>query len=62
MAEGLGKVTMLDASAEMLSIARDKLKIAIDDKIVDSIIEAKMPDLPFDDGTFDAVMYNFVSF
>ena len=45
----------------MLSVARDKLKTAIDSKAIDNIIQAKLPLLPFDDGAFDAIMYNFVS-
>ena len=59
--KGLGKVTMIDASAEMLSVAKKKLKTAIDTKVIDNVIQVKMPPLPFEDGTFDAVMFNLVS-
>ena len=58
---GVGKISLLDSSPEMLKVAAEKLKTAIDTNIVDKITEAILPDLPFDDGNFDAVMYNYVS-
>ena len=58
---GVGKISLLDASTEMLNIAKDKLKDAIQHNIVDACVEAVLPDLPFEDGIFDAVMYNQVS-
>ena len=58
---GVGKISLLDSSPEMLKVAAKKLKTAIDTNIVDKITEAILPDLPFDDGNFDAVMYNYVS-
>ena len=58
---GVGKISLLDASTEMMNIAKDKLKHAIQQNIVDACVEAVLPDLPFEDGMFDAVMYNNVS-
>ena len=59
---GVGKVTLMDASHNMLSKARDKLKDAIDKKIVDQVIEAKLPKIPVEDGTFDMVLYSLVRY
>ena len=58
---GVGKLCLLDASSEMLNIAKHKLEDYIEQNVVDAVIKAKLPDLPFDDGTFDAVMFNHVS-
>ena len=58
---GVGKLCLLDASSEMLNIAKHKLEDKIKQNVVDAIIKAKLPDLPFDDGTFDVVMFNHVS-
>ena len=41
-------------------MAKDKLKNAIDEKIVDQVVQAKMPTLPFADGNFDAVLFSLV--
>ena len=57
---GVGKLCLLDASTEMLNIAKHKLEDNIKHNVVD-IIKAKLPDLPFSDGIFDAVMFNHVS-
>ena len=59
---GLGKLTLLDGSAGMLNVSRNKLQDAIDKKIVDKVIEAKLPRLPFDDGMFDVVFFCQVCF
>ena len=59
---GVGKVTLMDASHNMLSKARDKLKDAIEKKIVDQVIEAKLPKIPVEDGTFDMVLYSLVRY
>ena len=59
---GVGKVTLMDASHNMLSKARDKLKDAIDKKIVDQVIEAILPKIPVEDGTFDMVLYSLVRY
>ena len=69
---GVGNMSLLDASVEMLRLAKENLKgswqtDSVGDKgelveeHVRDIIEAKLPTLPFQDGTFDAVMYNYVS-
>lgn len=50
---GVGKVTLLDGSPDMLNVAKDKLKDEIDKKVVDKAVEVKMPALPFDNGSFD---------
>ena len=57
---GVRKLCLLDASSEMLNIAKHKLEDNIKHSVVD-IIKAKLPDLPFDDRTFDVVMFNNVS-
>ncbi|CAH1798931.1 unnamed protein product [Owenia fusiformis] len=55
--EGLGHVTLLDASEGMLHVAKKKLQTFIkDDKAV--VTHGIMPDLDFPDDTFDAVMFN----
>ena len=69
---GVGNVSLLDASVEMLKLAKENLKGSTESNSVREkdereeyhvrdIIEAKLPALPFQDGTFDAVMYNYVS-
>ena len=58
---GIGKLSLLDASPKMLNIAKVKLNDAIKQNVVDTVVEAKLPDLPFEDGIFDAVMFNQVS-
>ena len=58
---GIGKLSLLDASPAMLFIAKVNLNDAIKQNIVDAVVEAKLPDLPFEDGIFDAVMFNQVS-
>ncbi|CAH1798928.1 unnamed protein product [Owenia fusiformis] len=56
--EGLGHVTLLDASEGMLHVAKKKLHTFIrDDRAV--VKHGTMPDLDFPDDTFDAVMFNF---
>ena len=51
----------MDACVEMLKFAEQKLKDAIEKDIIGEIIGAKLPALPFDDGSFDAVMFHYVS-
>ena len=55
---GVGKITLLDASREMLDIAEEKLADAIKTKEIDTVVHSKLPELPFEEETFDAVMYN----
>ena len=57
---GVGKITLLDASKDMLAVAKEKLKAEIDSGIVDKVVEAKMPPLPFEDGSFDVVLFSLV--
>ena len=57
---GVGKITLLDACSKMLSVAKDKLKDAIDTKIIDEVVEATLPAIPFEDGSFDVVLYSLV--
>lgn len=57
---GVGKMSLLDASPEMLNLAKEKLKYSMESNIIDQVIEAVLPNLPFTEGTFDAVMYNYV--
>ena len=58
---GVRRITLLDSSDKMLSVAKEKLKDAIDKKIIDSVITAVLPNLPFRNSFFDAVMFNAVS-
>lgn len=57
---GVGKMTLMDGSPHMLEKAKEKLKDEIDKKVVDQVIEAKMPPLPFADGSFDVVLFSLV--
>ena len=57
---GVGKITMMDGSPHMLDVARNKLKDAIENKVVDQVVEARMPPLPFADGSFDVVLFSLV--
>ena len=52
----------MDKSLTMLEMAREKLKDQIESKTVVDVVRATLPDLPFPPATFDAVMYNYVSF
>ncbi|CAH1798929.1 unnamed protein product [Owenia fusiformis] len=55
--EGLGHVTLLDASEGMLHVAKKKLQTFIEDGRAE-VKHGIMPDLDFPDDTFDAVMFN----
>ena len=57
---GIGKVTLLDASEEMLNKARDKLKDAVKQNIVVDIVKSVMPTLPFEDNSFDVILFSAV--
>jgi demethylmenaquinone methyltransferase/2-methoxy-6-polyprenyl-1,4-benzoquinol methylase len=53
-----GAIVGLDRSSGMLAVARDKLHARrLDDRIV--LVEADALDMPFDDGSFDAVTIAF---
>lgn len=41
----------------MLEIAKEKLDYAVESNIGDRIVKSKFP-FPFDDATFEAVMFN----
>ena len=58
---GIGDITLLDASQEMLQIAKEKLDKAINTNTA-HIVQATLPDLPFQGNDFDAVMFNNVSY
>ena len=45
----------------MLTVAKEKLRDAILKNEVDAVVEARLPELPFGDGTFHAVMYSQVN-
>ena len=57
--KGVGKVTLLDASQEMLQIAQEKLGKYLNGNQAE-LVQATLPDLPFQDNTFDSVMFNHV--
>ena len=57
---GVGKITLLDASKDMLEVAKEKLKDEIDKGVIDKVVEDKMPPLPFEDASFDVVLYSLV--
>ena len=57
---GLGEITLLDASPEMLTVAKEKLGKYTKYKKA-HIIEATFPPFPFKDDAFDAIMFNQVS-
>ena len=57
---GVGKLTLLDASEEMLNKARDKLKDAVKQNVVVDIVKAVMPSLPFEDNSFDVILFSTV--
>jgi ubiquinone/menaquinone biosynthesis C-methylase UbiE len=59
VAPQVGRLTLVDASAEMLELAEAKLTASPDSPIVD-VQEATLQSLPFDDDSFDAVMTNQV--
>ena len=59
LAAHVGHVTALDMNEEMLAEARQKATRAqLDEKI--EFVADQMLDLPFEDGSFDAVMFNQV--
>lgn len=57
---GVGKVTLLDGSPDMLNVAKEKLKDVINRNIIDEVVEANMPGLPFDDDSFDVILFSQV--
>ena len=57
---GVGKITLLDGNPDMLSNAKEKLKDAIDRNSIDNVLEVKMPGLPFNDKSYDVILYSQV--
>ncbi|XP_052811956.1 uncharacterized protein LOC128239372 [Mya arenaria] len=57
---GVGRMALLDASADMLCVAREKFAVEIKANKVSAIAQTSLPKIPFDDGTFDAVLLNTV--
>ena len=45
----------------MLDVAKERLQDAIQQNRIDAVVEAKLPDLPFEKGIFDAVLFSQVS-
>ena len=58
---GVGKVTLMDASSGMLQQAKIKLADAIAEKTVAGFVQNKLPTIPFEDESFDAVLFSLVS-
>ena len=58
---GVGKISLADASGDILKYAQQKLKDAVEKGIVLDVTETKLPALPFEDNSFDAVLFNYVS-
>ena len=58
---GVGRITLLDACTKMLDVAKERLHDAIKQNKIDAVVEARLPDLPFEDGTFDAVLFSQVN-
>ncbi|XP_052808713.1 uncharacterized protein LOC128237332 isoform X2 [Mya arenaria] len=57
---GVGQMALLDASSDMLNVAREKLAAELDANKVSSIVQNSLPEIPFGDGTFDGVLLNAV--
>ena len=45
----------------MLDVAKERLQDAIQQNRIDAVVEARLPDLPFEEGLFDAVLFSQVS-
>ena len=58
---GVGKLTLLDSNPEMLNYAKKKLDAAIKGGKIDAFIENKLPNLPFESTSFDAILFSYVS-
>ena len=54
---GVGKIYMLDGSEGMLSQSKNKLQKYIDEKRIVDLRKHYLPSLPFEDNTFDVVMF-----
>ena len=60
MKMGIGEITLLDSSPEMLTVAGENIAQYAKHKTAHSV-EAVIPSFPFDDNSFDAVMFNQVN-
>ena len=58
---GVGKIYMIDGSEGMLSQSKSKLQNFIDEKRIVDLRKHYLPSLPFEDNTFDVVMFMQVS-
>ena len=45
----------------MLRIAEDNLKDEMLENTIHAVVKTELPEMPFEDGSFDAVMFNSVS-
>ena len=45
----------------MLDVAKERLQDAIQQHRIDAVVEARLPDLPFEKEIFDAVLFSQVS-
>ena len=57
---GVGHMSMIDGSAGMLQKASAKMTGEITRGQVKDVRQHVMPTIPYQDGTFDAVMFNMV--
>ncbi|XP_052780698.1 demethylmenaquinone methyltransferase-like isoform X2 [Mya arenaria] len=57
---GLGKMSLIDASKDMLSVASNKLATYIEQGCVLSLDHYQTPPLPYQNGSFDVVLLNMV--
>ena len=57
---GIRRISLVDASSDMLAVASDKLKNVTRRNVVGDVIQTKFPPFPFPDNTFDAIMFNQV--
>ena len=51
----------MDANEGMLGVAKEKLRNEMEKGVVEHVVEAKVPPLPFKDGSFDVVFFSVVS-
>ena len=58
---GVGKVTLMDANEGMLGVAKEKLRNEMEKGKIEHTVDAKVPPLPFKDGSFDVVFFSVVS-
>ena len=59
--QGVGKVSLMDANEDMLQKAKEKINDMHKMKSVDALVTSVLPEIPFDDNSFDACIINMVS-